>query len=137
MWPVLAMAESSGADATEARHGHADALYSDGQYERALAEVTLVTRDDPQHPHAWFLRGLAEVRLERYEDAIDSFSHDIEAGSPGSATYLNRAWLYLRLGRLPEALDDTDTAEALSDEPSVPDAVARLRAHIERLGPTR
>jgi tetratricopeptide (TPR) repeat protein len=134
---AIAMAEFSGADPTEARHAHADALYCDGQYERALAEVTLVTRDSPQHPEAWFLRGLVEVRLERYEDAIDSFSHDIEAGSPASATYLNRARLYIRLGRLPEALDDIDIAEAVSDEPTVPDAVDRLRAHIERLDPTR
>jgi tetratricopeptide (TPR) repeat protein len=134
---AVAMVGASDADLTEARHARADALYCDGQYERALAEVTLVTRDDPQHPHAWFLRGLAEVRLERYEDAIDSFSRDVDAGSPSSVTYLHRARMYILLGRRALAVDDIATAEALSDGPSVPDTVARLRAQIAQLDATR
>jgi hypothetical protein len=45
--------------------------------------------------------------------------------------------MYILLGRRALEVDDIATAEALSDGPSVPDTVARLRAQIAQPDATR
>jgi tetratricopeptide (TPR) repeat protein len=95
---------------TDTLFARAEVWYAWQQYEAAIADLHRLTRDAPNHPNAWFVRGLAHVRLGQLADAVVSFGRDIEAGSPGQETYSNRAACHLALGNRPEALEDLDQA---------------------------
>ena len=58
-------------------------------------------------------RGVAYVRLHRFEDALEDFNAAIEAAPDNAHVHFNRALLYQRMGRPVEAERDLNAAVAL------------------------
>ncbi len=100
----------------------AELMYGWQIYDVAIVDLELLTWEWPSHPQAWFLRGLTEMGLRRFADAVDSFTRELATGASAPETYANRASCWLALGKQVDALADLDAAVALA-----PDDAGRRR----------
>ncbi len=60
------------------------------QFEDALKDATVCTELDPFWAKGWYRRGLAQVGLERYRDAEESYRRGVGTAPPNDSTILSR-----------------------------------------------
>ena len=108
------------------------ALLDLGDTGAALSDFATALALRPGLPHAHFNRGLAYIRLGRYQEALAAFNEGMASSggirpSARARAHSHRADLYLLLGRPRDALADLIEAAALD-----PDR-AEYRINLERL----
>jgi tetratricopeptide (TPR) repeat protein len=89
------------------------------RHTEALAEYEHAIQLDPEIPElsdGYFEKGKLELKLGKYEDAVESLSKDVNAGEPSWATYWNRHEALVQLGKLREAVADLASAIELNPE---------------------
>jgi len=97
-----------------AEHGkHSEVLFvaatlyaASGQFEPELELRAELVRQEPANADWWTRKGLAELRLARYEAAIATFTHAISLAPADDHTRLLRAVAYLGAGQLEAARGD-------------------------------
>lgn len=92
----------------------------DDDLTRGVAAFDEVLRLEPAHLPAWRERGLAMAWLERYGEAVDSFSQALRHAPGDVDLLLVRARVWHKMGAYQDALDGYD--EVFRVRPSDPDA---------------
>ena len=82
----------------EAHTGVAGLQYVQGQYEQAVEAMSKVLRGRPNDATVWFLMGLAQRRLGRWEEATDALTRAVELNPAAAGVIENfaRTHLYMR-----------------------------------------
>jgi tetratricopeptide (TPR) repeat protein len=110
--PLCLLAAATGT-ASEAV-AEAQQLIQDGRYERALTVLDNYLRSAPQDAEARFTRGLVLVRLDRTDDALQTFA-DLTRDYPQlPEPYNNLAVLYAQQGEYEKARNALEAALASS-----------------------
>ncbi len=91
-----------------------------GRLGMALPLLREVTRQDPQHVHAWFLLGYCHDGLGQYHEAVTSYTACIALWPKSHRPYFNRGLAYLRLKQFQLARSDFD--QVLRKQPRHADA---------------
>jgi tetratricopeptide (TPR) repeat protein len=80
-----------------------------GKLEESISsyDTSLIIKHD--QASAYNNRGYAKFLLERYEEAIEDYTHAIEFNSSFVQARINRALAYNKLGYVNAALDDYNT----------------------------
>jgi tetratricopeptide (TPR) repeat protein len=73
-------------------------------------------KEDPNDPEPYLQRGLAYNHLEKYDKAIDDFTHVIELDPDNVDAYNFRGTMYFRLGEYEKALADYNQAMKIDPE---------------------
>lgn len=96
------------------RFHNAYELIAGGQEEKGLEEIRKFIRDNPAVWNAWFLLGWGLRRLERFEDAKQSFekARECEGGDESADTLNELAICQMETGELDEAQDSLNQALA-------------------------
>ncbi len=81
----------------------------------SLNEELLKNTEKEQTPEAFFRKGNAYKRLEKYEDAIDAYTKAIELNPEYSNAYNNRGLAHKKRGKFTEAI--TDYSKAILIDP--------------------
>jgi tetratricopeptide (TPR) repeat protein len=86
-----------------------------GQYQQALASYSKAILLDSSHWWGWFWRGLVELKLERWDEALADFSHVIKSMQQSGAAwaYYGRSRAYRGLHQPERALEDLTMATKL------------------------
>lgn len=95
--------------------GNKGALYSGmRQYEKALPDLDLAIKLNPQNPTNYLNRASAYMQLQKYDKAINDFNtgHQYDPDNPDILN--NRGVCYLRLGDAKTALDDFSKSIAIN-----------------------
>ena len=77
-----------------------------GKYEESIADFLHSLALDPDNPITYSNIGLVYRKMERFSEAIEYFSKEIELNSVGSKSYPYRAYCYVRIGLFHEAIQD-------------------------------
>jgi Flp pilus assembly protein TadD len=96
-----------------------------GRWEEAEAAARRAALLAPDLPQPWFALGLVDAEAGRLVDADVHFTRAMELGGVSVPGLINRALVRERLGDLPGARDDLDSARIV--DPKAPVAVLRLR----------
>lgn len=86
------------------------AIIRDGQASKALPIIDAYKERDPDNYHVWQLQGMANIELEMYDMAIQSFRKVISLAPDDSEGYLGLSETYLKAGNPKEALKYIDEA---------------------------
>ena len=101
-----------------------------GDDRRAIAACDEAIRRDPTYPASHYNKGLAYLRLQIYQDAVDSFSEAVRLTPDDAEAYSNRALALRLMGQSRRALSDYD--QALGLEPTNDDIyLGRGAAHFD------
>ncbi|PSO50920.1 MAG: hypothetical protein BRC33_02050 [Cyanobacteria bacterium SW_9_44_58] len=73
-------------------------------------------KEDPNDPERYLQRGLAYNHLQKYDKAIDDFTHVIELDPNNVDAYNFRGTMYFRLGQYDKALADYNKAIKIDPE---------------------
>lgn len=113
----------------DAYKSRADAYFAGGDYERAIADLGVAIKLNPQDFDAYVRRGLAYEAKADHQDAISDFSAAIRL-KPGYATpYTMRGGAYEKAGDKTAAVADFRSALAIDHSlRTVEDAIRRLGA---------
>jgi len=84
-----------------------------GDFDKAIEDYSRAIAIDPNNPTFHRCKAHACLKMERLEDAIESFSNAIRLDSEFRQTYVDRGRAYERLGRKQEAKLDFDRANKL------------------------
>ena len=77
--------------------------YVQGQYEQAVEALSKPLRGRPNFARGWFLMGLAQRRLGRWEEATDALTRAVELNPAAAAVVQNLARVHLYLREYAEA----------------------------------
>ncbi len=89
--------------------GHLDlgkAYLRNGDYDKAIASLTLAQNDDPANPEIYYSRALAYLRISDSNDAISDFSTSIILTHGDADTYAKRGGAYVGQEQYEEAISD-------------------------------
>jgi len=71
-----------------------------GQMDKSIEDFDRAIKLDSQNSIIYSNRGLVNRKLERFENAIEDYSHEIKFGPPGNIkAFNNRAYCYAKLGQ--------------------------------------
>ena len=87
-----------------------------GQLRQALDALTDAINMDPQYTDAYYNRGLCNLNLARYEDAVEDFDAAIRLNPEDAEAYASLGATRLRLGAAEQALRDYGEASRLEPE---------------------
>jgi tetratricopeptide (TPR) repeat protein len=116
-------AQERAASANSAQRDQADALFKEGEYEKAITSYDLVLAADPQDSYAYGQRGECYRLLSRYDEAIADFTRAIELNPENAWALGSRADAYRLLEKFDKALADFNRAIEL--DPGYQWALAR------------
>ena len=88
----------------------AQAYYSLGQENRAWDDLDRATGLDPDNPVAWYRRGRAQQRQERFSEAVTEFDRAIALQETFLEAYRFRGMCHYRLGNYGQAREDANKA---------------------------
>ncbi|HSW88981.1 MAG TPA: tetratricopeptide repeat protein [Candidatus Saccharimonadales bacterium] len=94
-------------------------LYSQENYERALAVFNQILILTPKHIAANFYKGSSLNALKKYKEAIPIYDYLLQLDSKNSAIYANKGLALNGLGRFEEALQAEEQAIELNPNESV------------------
>ncbi|MEM6262504.1 MAG: tetratricopeptide repeat protein [Bacteroidota bacterium] len=114
----------------EARLFAAELSLARGDYEEAISRTDMLQDQDSIRVIALNIRGLAELQLLRYKEALKSFNQAIELSPQSVQTFLNRAYLYSIQEKHKEAIGDY--SQVIEIAPGK-EAVARNNRGIAKL----
>ena len=83
-----------------------NALFFDGQYDRAIAFFNKAIEKNPRHAEAYYNRGLTYVEKKQFDEAMSDFTKIIEINPRLAMAYGNRGNAYGRKGQYDEAISD-------------------------------
>ena len=107
----------------------ADAYFAGGDYERAIADLSVAIRLSPQDLDAYIRRGLAYEAKADHPDAISDFSAAIRLKPEYATPYTMRGGAYEKAGDKTAAVADFRSALAIDHSlRTVEDAIRRLGA---------
>lgn len=67
--------------------------------EQAIQDFNQAIQLDPQNSIIYSNRGLVNRKLEKFENAINDYSNEIQYGAPNNVrAFNNRAYCYAKLG---------------------------------------
>ena len=95
--------------------------YDEG-LEKAVENYTQAINLNPEHPNAYYNRGLAYLKYglrDKYELAILDFDKHIRIYPLDSAAYFNRGFAYSRLGQYWGAIMDYDESLRLNPDDQI------------------
>ena len=96
-------------------------LMDDKKYDLALALVEMGLEYSPEDPDLWQNKGMAEIFLLKYQDALNSLEKSLDYGvSTPSGSLSFEAMAYLQLGQPQKALDALDRALQLDPRDPTP-----------------
>jgi tetratricopeptide (TPR) repeat protein len=110
----------------------AHALYTEGNYDAALAEVETALRDNPESAEGQLIRGLTLARQGNFRAAIAPLRMAIEFGDDPWIASFTLATMYLRLEDFSRALNVADDLLRLDAED--PQALALRGEILSRMG---
>ncbi len=92
-----------------------------------------VVRMEPRSREAWHLLGLTDLRMGRYDEALDCFDQALTINPSDKFSFKGRGDALLELGMYRDALGAYRKALSLDpDQPKVKRALAQLRERIDR-----
>ena len=83
------------------------------RWEDAIAEYRELLEEYPEDRLSWLRIAQAERELGRYEAALESLDQALENSAPEAAVHVERARIFLGLGREDDALAELETADHL------------------------
>ena len=101
-------------------------LAGDRKWAQAIALLQRILDQDPAIADAWEQLAAFAMLAERYDQAIEAYTHVIELKPPGPAGYLGAAGAMLKVRKLDEARDHAELAVGVAGER---DARSRAAAH--------
>ena len=104
--------------------------FSKGEMSDAINLFDLALKDNPQNFFALIMRGQANIRLEKFCEALSDFSRAVEMAPDMPEPYINRGNLYLQLQDYAGAIEDYKKFQAVVDS-NYHDAVAMNLALAE------
>jgi len=112
--PTTALAQS---DASTPDASAYKTCFSSGsaRAEDVIAACGLILAQNPRAAEAAYNRGVANLRLNRLDEALADFNKTIELTPKDPDAWNNRGLVYIRLGRTQEALSDFNKALELDD----------------------
>jgi len=112
--PTTALAQS---DASTPDASAYKTCFSSGsaRAEDVIAACGLILAQNPRAAEAAYNRGVANLRLNRLDEALADFNKTIELNPKDPDAWNNRGLVYIRLGRTQEALSDFNKALELDD----------------------
>lgn len=91
----------------------AQVAFEEGRWDDAIVEYRELLEAYPEDRMSWLRIAQAERELGRYEAALRSLERAVENSAPEAAVYVERARIFLGLGRTDEALAELETADHL------------------------
>jgi tetratricopeptide (TPR) repeat protein len=105
-----------------------DSLFELNKYKEALIYINYAIEITDTVPTAIYLKGFANYKLNRLDDAEEDFSKAIELEGEKSKTYKDRAKVYLKMGDS-DFLDDINVH--LENYPNDEEALVLKRTYLE------
>lgn len=68
------------------------------RYEESILDFLESMRLDPENPITYSNIGLVYRKMEKYQEAIDYFSKEIQINQESSKSFPYRAYCYVRIG---------------------------------------
>ena len=93
----------------------ANEMAKQGEYEAAIKAYDRVIVIDPRFADAYYNRGLAKIRLKKFQEATEDFDRAIALNPDDIYCYLNRGVARNHLRQFQEAIEDFDKAVELDD----------------------
>ena len=84
-----------------------------GEYDRSIADYSLLIKYNPKDPSNYFYRGLANQRKSSFKESIKDYSNAIRLQANNSSEYFNRSLCKEALGDYKSAFEDLTTAQQL------------------------
>jgi len=88
-------------------------IWNNGRYSElnlALQYLNEAIMKNPSYGRAYYTRGFIYIDLERYEEAIDSYTEALKYDPDTPETYNGRGWVYATLGDYDRAIKDYTNA---------------------------
>jgi tetratricopeptide (TPR) repeat protein len=105
----------------------ADALFAESKWEPAARAYVAITAKEPANGPAWQHLGECDIRLQRYDEALNAFQHVVDLKYRPLMTKVDMARVYVAKADTRRALDLLQQVAASGNAP-------RLRAYIEGAG---
>ncbi len=96
-------------DTSEKAVERGELLFAKGSYEKAIVEYDQAIMLDPLNDRAFFSKGVAELRLERFDDAVKSLTLAIKLNDGNDVAHIERGLALSRQGKRTEAIADFKT----------------------------
>lgn len=103
-------------DDAELHRDRAFLYHQNGNYERALTDLDIVTRLTPEDGNAYVSKGCVLTMLTRYEDALEQFDRADDLGADPFSIHHGRATAFAYLNRFEEAEKEYDQAIAIDKD---------------------
>jgi protein O-mannosyl-transferase len=105
---------------------------SQGQYQKAVDDLSAAIRLKPNLSDPYFNRGNACIKLGRYQTALADFTKVISLSPASFDAYNNRAAIYLKLDQYQQAIEDY--TKAITIKPDYGDAYSNRASIYLKLG---
>ena len=86
----------------------AQAAFSAGKTNEALALATKATEGDPKNPEGFYVRGRLHEAGRQYDKAVADYSKVLEIDATATGLYQRRGEAYFKMGRIDESIADFD-----------------------------
>lgn len=107
-------------------------LYSKGEFEHALEDVSELIRNFPKNSVLYNINGACHQGLGNLDSAVKNFKKAIEINSDNSKAYYNLAGTFFELGKLDESIKSYELS--LSIDPNYAEAHNNLGNVFRQLG---
>ena len=98
-------------DSIAASYERARINYTDGEYTKALDELTQTISMDARHTHAYFMKGLIYRKdPSTVQAAITNYSKVVEIDPEHDAAFHNRGLAHIQIGDYDKAIEDFERA---------------------------